>query len=368
MRLYTPGFGELPDIYIAYGLFEGAIRAMPYSNISLVPYGERFVLEIESDEDEDAIILNLDEGIRDALKEMMELYEGANRVGYVSFSRGTNLHPGARGSAIKTLREILRKRAGVVANYSAPDHEQCGKGSKGITSPLPLNPQFGEERPYLFRFRASQIKFGKTCCFLTAWVGFHYYASFIYAYFPESKQNTCTVCALVPGSRTDKNDLLSLKDLATKVQYRNQYRNELKTAQLNLFSQALYLLSRGETLFPLKTLEKPWKITIYRMDKKQQGAFAIRGVALLPTRRMLEFVSVVKSSSPKWLKLLDKLIEKGEQEPISLIAESLLFNNTNGLYDAVKQIKRSLDDKDDKEKKLLDGAIVSALFKTIWAS
>jgi CRISPR-associated protein Cas8a2/Csa4 subtype I-A len=362
MKLYTPGFGELPDTYIAYGLFEGAIRALPDSEISLLPHGERFILEIKADHNEDVIISELDKGISDALQEMMELYQSADRVGYVSFSKGVNLHPGARGNVIRTLKDSLQKQVKIAENYKnykISPQSQCGKGHNAITSPLPLSPQFGEERPYLFKFKADQVKFGKTCCFLTAWIGFHYYASFIYAYFSESSQTSCTVCALIPASHSDKHDLLPLKDLATKV----QYRNERKKAQLNLFSQTLYLLSRGETLFSLKTLEKPWKIVIYKMEKKQQGAFSIRNFTVVPTKRLLEFISLVKSSSRNWLRLLDNLIENSMQEPISLIAESLLFNNTNGLYDALKQVERSLG---KEEKQLLDEAIANALYKTIW--
>jgi CRISPR-associated protein Cas8a2/Csa4 subtype I-A len=360
LKLYTPGFGELPDIYIAYGLFEGAIRAWPDSEISLLPHGERFILEIKANYKEDVIISELDKGVWDALQEMMELYQGADRVGYISFSRGVNLHPGARGNVIRTLKDSLQEQLKIVESYKTSLHNQCGKDNNAITCPLPLSPQFGEERPYLFKFKADQVRFGKTCCFLTAWIGFHYYASFIYAYFSESSQTSCTVCALIPASHSDKHDLLPLKDLATKV----QYRNEQKKAQLNLFSQTLYLLSRGETLFSLKTLEKPWKIVIYKMEKKQQGAFSIRNFTVVPTKRLLEFVSLVKSSSRNWLRLLDNLIEKGEQEPISLIAESLLFNNTNGLYDALKQVERSLG---KEEKQLLDEAIVNAFYKTIWS-
>ncbi|HWP46856.1 MAG TPA: hypothetical protein VNM22_06810 [Candidatus Limnocylindrales bacterium] len=349
MKLYTPGFGEIPDMYITYGLFEGAVRGLPYSEVKLFPQGQKFILEIEADESD--ISKGLIRGVKDAIIEMLELFQSTWKIGYTSFGGAIDrLDLGRNYKSVPgKLKTFLKKSWDLSSSYKEAHH----KCSKKTTPYLPITPQLGTKRSFLYetveRKNYYQI-LGENCCFPLCWVGLHYYSSFY------TTGDSTTFCTLIPTSLLDKTDLLPVKDISTRV----QYHKESRKVQLNLFSLALYLLSKGETLF---ALNKPWKLCIYNISISGKAP-SIRSYTIIQPKRFLEFISVVKSSSPNWLRLLDSLIKEDKQESISLIAESLLFNNTNSLYDALKQVERSLG---KEEKQFLDEAIVDALYKTIWS-
>ncbi len=363
--LTTPGYGEITDLLIAYGLCEGISRAYPEKLKNSFFISTGFTNQIHLDTDDSKWLDKLTYGLIEAGKEMIDLWRGCERQGFwVSFgSPMTRLKPGKPGSKQPGYSVIPRQLINSLREHSSIHHglssfssqHQCFSKTTGkkikkrgekeeITAYLPITPHLGDKRPFLYQTKASANLSICSICNLLSWIGFHYFVGFYAHQGKKDFSSTYFLCS--PGVRVPLLDFLILRDLGTRMIPQDKV---FRSQELHLPATALYHFSRGETVFPLM-LRFPWRLIVYKISKTGQSP-AIRSFSSYHLNPLLEFVAHIKSKTKYWWKFVDACARSQNPDPqtfLNLLAEGLLFRQVGSIYKALR-LARSIFDRSEKE-------------------
>jgi hypothetical protein len=200
---------------------------------------------------------------------MLEGVAAAQRLPWVYASVGGGLQPkdGDVRDGTAHLRDVLRdlssqKSAGVrgfLQEISAKSHRCRGKWTS-----LALVPEWGRQEKGFF---ASPDRSSKLCqwCYALSLVGLHNFALFTRHQSENNRDLSCSVALMIPGPSEKpyfREELLAVRELGTKYQ-----RERPLEAPLPSYAFLLWVLSRGETVLPLRLSKRSFLASVVRFDR-----------------------------------------------------------------------------------------------------
>lgn len=366
--LATPSISEYTDAAICYGLVECLLRGAPESLLEV--YSRGTVYEVHCDLDVEAGQEAVEEGLRDALDELLEGVTSVQplwpRV-YAAASGGMQPKRRFIEGSLKHLREVSRKlSSNRVQDFRKFLNSVSGRSHscKGGWPSLTLVPEWGKKEKGLFN---SPERRSKLCswCYALSWVGLHNFALFVRH--ERDQDVSCTVALMTLGPSEKpyaREDLLAVRELGTR--YQQEQPLEVPPAP---YAFLLWALSRGETILPLELSGRSFLASVVRLELSGQ-AVAIRNFQVAPVWRLLRFIGQAKRRTFRFHALINSLLREdggANADTVQQLAESILFADANGLYRALRSIRGVLKKDNYREPGIEHDmvGIVDAAFEAI---
>ncbi len=330
MIVETPGYNEVLDTYIAYGIVESLVRAGA-EELTLIPLGDKYRIKTENFDG------SLEKGIVEALEDMLSLHkafrryppkEGGNIVSDVDFSAGANINNVYWDSVPRTLERIKND---LKSNSSLSQ-------KKNNTVPITLMPTAGKYIPKTFGMeKGNPIKIDDLN-YTLAWIGFHYYTPYI-----NVSTNNATyvhIYAIKPIKTINLVEVLALKDLKKKIS--NYYIGDGKFFT-HIKPALLYHIAHTESIGALETiLNKQFTVVAYTLERIGNNQ-AVRAFGKYDISKLMDFLWYLKKENPhQAIQFVDTILRSEIEIPIAFI-DAILYDDMSSVYNVFRRLNGKIN-------------------------
>jgi len=323
----TPGYSEVLDTYIAYGIVESLVRAGA-EELTLIPLGNKYRIKTENFDG------SLEKGILNALEDMLSLHkafgrpspkEGGKIISDVDFSAGANINNVYWDGIPRTLERIkndLRKSNSKLSQ------------KKSIPVPITLMPTAGKYIPKTFDMeKGNPIKIDDLN-YVLAWMGFHYFTPYINV---STKGATYIhIYAIKPTKTINLLEVLALKDLKKKI---SDYYIRDSNFFMYMKTTLLYHMAHTESIGALETiLKKQFTVVAYTLERIGNNQ-AVRAFGEYDISKLMDFLWYLKKENPYYsIQFVDTLLHSGTEVSIAFV-DAILYDDFDSIYNVFRKLK-----------------------------
>lgn len=330
ISIETPGYDEIFDLYVAYGIIESLVRS-GCKELALIPIGKKYIIKFINGE--------LETGMINALTDMLSLHYAisVNGESYIDFSRGANINNVYYKSKTAVYKRLEMTRQYLIENNG----KELYKDSK-VTIPLPLMPNAGKYMTTPYKVPNSPTK-TSYFYFALGWIGFHYYTPYINLS-DRNNETYIHIFCVKPLEPLSLLEVLSIKDLKSFVNRQNK-----RTSFVNKKIALLYYLSHLESLGAIETIiNKHFSVINYTLENINNKQ-AIRSFSKYELSKLMDFLWNLKKDAPlQAIKFLDRIIiGKKTDKNIELgnaldFIDGILYDNLESIYNCIRSIKEKI--------------------------
>ncbi len=328
----TPGYNEVLDTYIAYGIVESLVRAGA-GELTLIPIGNKYIIETENFDG------SLEKGIVGALEDMLSLHnvlskkritnEGEKIISDVDFSAGANVEQSTKYKAPERLEDALNK---------LKNGDTLSKNNKNITVPLSLMPIAGKYLLKMYGVKGNNPTKIDEFNYVLAWIGFHYYTPYI-----NVSTNDATyvhIYAVKPIKTINLVEVLALKDLKKKIS--NYYIGDGKFFT-HIKPALLYHIAHTESIGALEAiLNKQFTVVAYTLERISNNQ-AVRAFGEYDISKLMDFLWYLKKENPYHaIRFVDAILRSELEISIAFI-DAILYDDLGSVYNAIRGLKKKIN-------------------------
>ncbi|WP_456472599.1 type I-A CRISPR-associated protein Cas8a2/Csa4 [Methanocaldococcus sp.] len=326
MKFETPGYSEILDLYIAYGMVECLVRE-GVEDLKLFQMGDKYYIVVKESD------VNIMDGMLDALEDMLSLHkaigkyvsskEGVKIISDVDFSAGANINNVYWDGIPKTLEKIK---------------ESIKKGKlftkKNNAVPLTLMPTAGKYMPKNYGVKSGNPIKIDDFNYALAWIGFHYYTPYINIL--DNKATYVHIYAIKPLEKLEVIEILALKDLKKKI---NKYQIKTDKFFVNKKLALLYHLTHAESIGALEIItKKNFSVIGYTLEKINNNQ-AVRSYGEYDLSKLMDFLWNLKSIDfYNTIKFVDTIL-KSDIEVSTTLIDGILYDDLDAIYSAIRELK-----------------------------
>lgn len=327
----TPGYNEVLDTCIAYGIVESLVRAGA-EELTLIPLGNKYIIETKNFDG------SFEKGIVDAIEDMLSLHkafgryspkEGGKIVSDVDFSAGANVNNVYWDSVPRTLERIKN-------NLKKSNNSLSQK--RNNTVPITLMPTAGKYIPKTFGMeKGNPIKIDDLN-YTLAWIGFHYYIPYINV---STKDATYVhIYAIKPTKTINLFEVLALKDLKKKIS--NYYIGDDKFLT-HMKTALLYHIAHTESIGALESiLKRQFMVVAYTLERISNNQ-AVRAFGEYDISKLMDFLWYLKKENPYHaIRFIDTILRSELEISIAFI-DAILYDDLSSAYNAIRGLKKRIN-------------------------
>ncbi len=329
MLFETPGYNEILDLYIAYGVVECLVRE-GVENLKFFPRGNKYCIVAE---ESIANIKNrIKNGMLHALEDMLSLHKAIGKyiftkedikiISDVDFSAGANINNVYWDGIPKTLEKIK---------------ENIKKGklsTKKNTVPLTLMPVAGKYMPKIYGVRGGNPIKIDDFYYALAWIGFHYYTPYINV--SDNRATYIHIYVIKPLEELELIEILALKDLKKKI---NNYQIGKDKFFVNKKLALLYHLAHTESISALEIVtKKHFSVVSYTLENVDNNQ-AIRSFGEYDLSKLMDFLWYLKATDfYNTIQFIDMILRSNIEVSITFI-DGILYDDLDAIYSAIRELK-----------------------------
>ena len=331
MLFETPGYNEILDLYIAYGVVECLVRE-GVENLRFFPIGNKYCIVVEEPTNVN-IKHRIEKGMLNALEDMLSLHKAIGKyistkedikiISDVDFSAGANINNVYWDGIPKTLEKIK---------------ENIKKGKLSTKSkntvPLTLMPAAGKYMPKIYGVKGGNpIKIDDSN-YALAWIGFHYYAPYINI--SDNRATYIHIYAIKPLEELGLIEILALKDLKKKI---NNYQLGKYKFFVNKKLALLYHLTHTESISALEIVtKKNFSVVSYTLENVDNNQ-AIRSFGEYDLSKLMDFLWYLKATDfYNTIQFVDNIL-RGDLEVSLTFIDGILYDDLDAVYSAIRKLK-----------------------------
>ncbi|CAB3287747.1 CRISPR-associated protein Cas8a2/Csa4 [Methanocaldococcus lauensis] len=331
MIFETPGYSEILDLYIAYGMVECLVRE-GIENLRLFSRGDKYCIVVEEPNVTNNTIKN---GMLNALEDMLSLHKAIGRyiptkedikiVSDADFSAGANINNVYWDGIPKTLEKI--KESVKKGKLSTKNNN---------TVPLTLMPTAGKYMPKIYGVKGGNPIKIDDFNYALAWIGFHYYIPYIKV--SDNRTTYIHIYAIKPLEELELLEILALKDLKKKI---NNYLLGKDKFFVYKKTALLYHLTHIESICALEIVtEKNFSVVSYTLEKINNNQ-SIRAFGEYDLSKLMNFLGNLKNTDfYNTIQFIDFILRSDIGVSITFI-DGILYDDLDRIYTSIRELKRN---------------------------